>query len=80
MTSSRRAVGLGALCLVLLAGGCSISRPRPELPVVRVKDAAELLNKTLEKNPIHDTLRGQARVSVSSLAENYRADEMIFSK
>lgn len=80
MSFCRGAVVVTSVFLLLLAGGCTGAKPRPELPVVVVKDASELLDKTREKNPIHDTLRGQARISVSSLADNYRATEMIFSK
>jgi outer membrane lipoprotein-sorting protein len=80
MTSCKRTVPLSALCLMLAVSACTGARPRPEVPVVIVKDASELLDRTRKQNPIHDTLRGQARVSVSSLKDNYRADEIVFSK
>lgn len=84
MNFCKWAVLFTAAFVLLSAGACTGARPRPQpqskLPVIIVKDVSELLDKTREKNPIHDTLRGQARISVSSLTDNYRATEMIFSK
>lgn len=80
MTSCRRAVPVSVACLLLLMSACSVARPKPEIPAVVLKDVSELLDRAREQNPIHDTLRGQARITVSSLNNNYRADEIIFSK
>ncbi len=80
MNFSKYAVLLTVVFVTFLVGSCTVARPRPELPVIVVKDVSELLDKTRERNPIHDTLRGQARISVSSLKDNYRATEMIFSR
>jgi outer membrane lipoprotein-sorting protein len=80
MNFSRCAVVVTFVFFSLLIGACTGVRPKPELPVVVVKDVLELLDKTREKNPIHDTLRGQARISVSSTKDNYRATEIVFSK
>ncbi len=81
MSSCRRVRFLTSIFLVLLIGACTGVEPRPpQLPVVVVKDVSELLDKTRLSNPIHDTLRAQARVSVSSPADDYRVTEIIFSK
>ena len=80
MIFCRRATFLILPVLVLLIGACAGVEPKPQLPVVIVKDVYELFEKTSSNNPIYETLRGQARVSVSSPADNYRVTEMIFSK
>ncbi len=80
MSFYRYAVFPAVILSLVVAGACTGVKPRPELPVVVVKDVSELLDKTRENNPIHNTLRGQARISVSSPAENYRATEVIFAK
>jgi outer membrane lipoprotein-sorting protein len=66
--------------VALVAAGCAVAPPKPELPIVRVAGLGELFEKTRNANPINDTLRGQADIRVSSLAENYRVTEFIFSK
>jgi outer membrane lipoprotein-sorting protein len=80
MSFYRYAVLPAVVLSLALTGACTGVKPRPELPVVVVKDVSELLDKTRERNPIHDTLRGQARISVSSPAESYHATEVVFSK
>ena len=65
---------------LLFVVACVTVPQKTELPIVRVKDVDELFERTKDKNPIHETVRGQARIRVSSPSQNYRADEMIFSK
>lgn len=81
MNSCRGALSCAAAFLAVSVVACTTGvQPRPQLPVVVLEDASELYDRTLENNPIHDTLRGQARIRVSSAAENYRATEIVFSK
>jgi len=80
MNSSRLVTFVTSAMVVLLIAACAGMEPKPQLPVVVVKDVYELFEKTRDINPIYDTLRGQARVSVSSPSDNYRVTEMIFSK
>jgi outer membrane lipoprotein-sorting protein len=80
MSFCRRAPLVTSVLLAVLIGACTGVEPRPQLPIIVVKDVSELFDKTRLNNPIYDTLRAQARVSVSSPSDDYRVTEVIFSK
>jgi outer membrane lipoprotein-sorting protein len=80
MSSCRIGRLFTAGCAALLIISCTVPQPKPVLPIVRVKSTDDLFEKTKAKNPVHDVLRGQARVSVSSLSDKYRVTEMVFAK
>jgi outer membrane lipoprotein-sorting protein len=80
MISCKARFALLSSLVALVAAGCAVAPPKPQLPIVKVAGLGELYEKTRERNPINETLRGQADVRVSSAAENYRVTELIFSK
>ncbi len=80
MSSCRMKCLLVAGCAALFIISCTVPQPKPVLPIVRVKNTDDLFERTKAANPVHDVLRGQARVSVSSLSDNYRVTEMVFAK
>jgi outer membrane lipoprotein-sorting protein len=81
MNSSKRTGILISVAALILFSCALPSRPKTEMmPIVQVKDVDELFTKTMEKNSVHETLKAQAKVKVSSPSDNYSVTELIFSK
>ncbi len=79
MTLSKGGVALSFFTLFLITS-CAVPPPKPVIPVVIVGSTGELFERTKNSNPIYDSLRATARVSVSSPEEKYRIDEVILAK
>ena len=59
---------------------CTTTPRRPDIPLVMVNTTGELFSKTINANPVYDSLRGTARLSVSSIEEKYSVTELILAK
>lgn len=79
MTLSKKGVVL-SFFVFLFVISCAVPQPRPEIPVVIVGSTGELFERTKNTNPIYDSLRATAKVSVSSPDEKYKIDEVILAK
>jgi hypothetical protein len=79
MTLSKRGIALSFFVFLLIIS-CAVPPPKPVIPVVIVGSTGELFERTKNSNPIYDSLRATAMVSVSSPEEKYRIDEVILAK